>query len=58
MRFNDLMKLTLGELHTMFNRNTEKVKRDHDVAVLLGSAGVSPEYYTRYLEAMKIIDKE
>ena len=52
------MNLPLSKIQSMFDRNMKKVKRDHDVAVILGSAGVSPEYYTRYLEAMKIIDDE
>ena len=38
-----------------FKRRVERLKQDHDVAVMIGNLGLSPSFYTKYHNAVEKI---
>ncbi|WP_336761521.1 hypothetical protein [Paenibacillus sp. USHLN196] len=43
------------ELLELFDSNMKNNKQEHDLAVKIGSFGVSPSYLSRYIEATEKI---
>ncbi len=52
----ELMRMSREELEELLNRNLEKVKQNHDIAIKMGSLGVPLSYLNRYIEANKKIE--
>jgi hypothetical protein len=46
---------TLEKLKKQFEDNMNSNKYEHDMAVLMGSLGVSPKYFDMYKESVKTI---
>jgi hypothetical protein len=47
----ELLNLNEEELIQILNRNMNKIRDDHDIAVLMGALGVSPKHLSMYQQA-------
>lgn len=56
--YKELMNKSLDELQTMFVKNLKEINVKHDMAVLIGSLGMSPYYYSKYVAAIDEIEKQ
>ncbi len=51
----ELTEMSREELLELFDSNMKNNKQEHDLAVKIGSFGVSPSYLSRYIEATEKI---
>lgn len=56
MKYDELLKRSLDELKEEFNSNMESNKYRHDMAVLIGSLGISPKKYTSFMKTLDDIE--
>lgn len=53
--FKDLTEMSREELLELLDSNMKNNKQEYDLAVKMGSLGVSPSYMSRYIEATEKI---
>jgi len=53
--FDTLMELECEELKRVFMKSVEDNRIGHDVAVMMGSLGVSPKHMEMYNESIRLI---
>ncbi|OMD67608.1 hypothetical protein [Paenibacillus odorifer] len=53
--FEELIKMSTDELRLELEEYNKHIKQDHDVAVLMGSLGVSTKHMDMYFDSVKII---
>jgi hypothetical protein len=53
--FEELMQMSIEDLRLELEEHCKHTKQDHNMAVLIGSLGVSPKHMNMYFDSVKAI---